>query len=153
MSTDTIKIELTQEEYEKLAQLSYIGNWVVNSHRFEPMEEYEELVQKVYSFSQQLQLEDIIEYDEELEKYYPTEDFETETKDLIQDYDSYTLWEELAYILAERDFFRTFSNEQIEQMKPEEIFYEQDTIAHSYINEFYENGVENVLVLKSFLKN
>lgn len=47
-----MKIELTKEQYRKLVELVYLGNWLVNAHREagECLQEYEESEQHFLSF-------------------------------------------------------------------------------------------------------
>lgn len=80
-------LKLNNEQYRKLIQLIYIGEWVVNSYK-ENQDEYEftDIEQYVYSFFKQYQCEDLIEFDEESQMYFPTSEMDETMMNYIDDY-------------------------------------------------------------------
>jgi hypothetical protein len=67
---------------------------------------------------------------------------------VVQDYDEYVFWEELAWRMAERDFTKKFDHAQILCMTSDEIFREKNTIADKYFEEFNVSGIENLGFVK-----
>ena len=57
------------------------------------------------------------------------------------------MWEELADMLGERDFFRKYTKEEIEKMSDEERFTKRMECEDTWEEEFENNGIER-LVLK-----
>ena len=85
-----MKIELTKEEYKTLLTLSYCGEWILNSHKTKVdtiSKKSEVLEQKIFSFAKDAGLEKWIEYDSEMEQYFPTSDMEDELHKFIDQYD------------------------------------------------------------------
>jgi hypothetical protein len=143
-----IKIELTREEYRNLLKLVYLGHWVANSHRDEPIAELDETENLIYSYAKNFDSTDIIDIDSKLERYYPSFDFETEMDPYIQEYDEYTFWDELAWRLTDRDFDNKYDPAQALVMTTEEILRKKDAMVEKYLEEFDHNGLENIELRK-----
>ena len=62
-----IKLELSREEYRNLLKLVYLGHWVANSHRDEPVAELDEAENLIYSFAKEFDSTDIIDIDSKFE--------------------------------------------------------------------------------------
>lgn len=70
-------IELNKEQYRKLIKMVYIAEWVVNSYRTSEEEyEFTDIEQHIYSYFNNFDCGDLIEYDEEQEMYFPTSDMD-----------------------------------------------------------------------------
>ena len=134
-----MKIELTLEQYTRLAELVCLGNWVANSHRGPNAlrAEYDEAEQKFLSFSKELGTDDLIEHSEEHEAYYPGPDMQERLSELINEYDAATLWEELAYGLGDRDTMEAGGEPTVEEIMANR---------ERYLQEFAEHGLNRVKV-------
>jgi hypothetical protein len=142
-----ISIEFSQKEYEMLMHLVYLGNWMVNSHRNDPIEDYESIQHKILQKADcELDKKDMVEYDETFEKMVASEEFEEQLTPYIDEYDHNTFWEELGYELAERDFYRKYNRQRISKMSPRDRLMETEKIASQYFDEFQQNGIQNIVI-------
>lgn len=142
----TKKIELTSEEYKNLLRLVYLGHWMANSHRDNPVVELDNVENLIYSYAKDFGCEDMVDVDSKLKRYYPSFELENEMDIYIQEYDDYSFWDELAWHLADRDFEKKFDPAHTLVMTTDEILREKDIIVEKYFNEFDKNGVENLFI-------
>lgn len=142
----TRKIELTSEQFRNLMKLVYLGHWMANSHRDEPVSEIDEVENIIYSYAEQFGCADWVDGDQKTNHYYPSSELEEEMDPYLEEYDDYTFWDELAWRLADRDFETKFDPGKVIVMTTEEILREKDIIVQKYVNEFNKQGLENVNV-------
>ena len=67
----------------------YCGEWMLNSYKTKEdkvQKETEEVEQLVYAFAKEAGLEKWIEYDEELDTYFPTADMDDDMFDFLETY-------------------------------------------------------------------
>jgi hypothetical protein len=143
-----MKIEMTTDQFRQLMKLVYLGKWMATSHHEITDESISDIEQVLLLQAKKYGLDDMIAFDSEENKYHPSDQMEEEMEPLIQLYDDFTFWDELAWQMAERDFARKFDQAQLLCMTADEIFREKNTLADKYFDEFSENGVENFGVLK-----
>lgn len=97
-----IKVELTTEEFRKLIELAYLGEWMVNAQH-DPQFQDESagaLVQKLL-VAHKLP---IVDLDAETGEYFMKAEWTERLYDeYILDYDDHTFWDELTERLAMRD--------------------------------------------------
>ena len=134
-----MKIELTGEQYRRLVELVYLGNWVINSHRSgdEMLKEYEEFEKYVYTLSEKFGANDLVDYDREVREYFPSEELDEHMLDLVDEYDDFVFWEELALRLGERDIIESGRAPNVL-----ETFANRD----KYMEEFESRGLDRVRV-------
>ncbi|HEY4784753.1 MAG TPA: hypothetical protein VIH57_01835 [Bacteroidales bacterium] len=144
-----MKIEFTAEQFQQLLKITYLGRWMVSAHHDDPDTSMEEVEQVVYSHAKNVGLSDLIDFDLNNNKYLPSDQLEEEMEPVIQEYDDFTFWDQLAWQMAERDFARKFDQSQILCMTDEETFREKNILADRYFDEFAAHGVENLDLLKS----
>ena len=97
-----IKLSFNEEQFKALQKLLYLGNWMLTSMDDHPDKNFkveEEVEQMIYAHSDT----SVSEFSKEFKMFFPPADFEEEMNVLIEDYDQYTFWDELANQLAERD--------------------------------------------------
>jgi hypothetical protein len=142
------KIELTPEQYKNLLRLVYLGHWMSNSHRDDPIIELDNVENLVYSFAKDFGCDEMVDCDNKFNRFYPSFELESEMDTYIQEYDDYTFWDELAWHLADRDFDKKFDPAQTLVMTTDEILREKDAIVDKYYSEFDTNGVDNLILKK-----
>lgn len=100
-----LNIELTKEQYTKLLDILYAGIIMINGHRDSQdyLEGYEELLQHIYSFAKEYDLDNLINYNKEHKQYFVTKELESSTGKLIDQYDEETFLHTLSLKLAQRD--------------------------------------------------
>ena len=107
-----IKLELTKEEYKKLMDLVYIGDWVINSHRDENvLEEYEKIEDKIFSRASDAGFPEHADYDAELKEFFPSPKFDEEIHKYIDEYNDEVFWDESVNRLVERDLLKKYKND------------------------------------------
>lgn len=148
-----MKIHFTKKEYRLLLDIVSIADWVMNSHTTgnnPKSEPYEELEQKIFSYAKDAGLENLVMYNKQYDKYFPTREYEDEETDrpFIDEYEEEVFWEELCGRLAQRDLLQEKGIQEIKEMDPIEVLTEEDKIAEKYDKEFIENGIKNLIILK-----
>ncbi|SCY18798.1 hypothetical protein [Desulfoluna spongiiphila] len=147
-----MKINFTKKEYRQLLDLVYIANWVMNARNIEKdtkTEKYDELVQKVYSFAGEFKFSDLIEFNKQLEGYYPTNKYEMDgdVHQFIDEYDDECFWESLYQELGKRDFIEEVGMAEAEKMEPIDRFTAINERADKYSREFEKNGIKNLKII------
>lgn len=136
-----IHFDLTNKQYRRLLDMVYIGNWILNStraaDRFPDYDEVESLI-----FSQCLKQEGMEQlYDVVDGEVVPSQKFEEGgIHEAIMDYEDTVFFEILAEELARRDMdFAPIDSTNYNELKNR---------IDEYIEEFEENGVENITLEK-----
>ena len=147
-----MKINFTKKEYRLLLDLVSLGEWVITATDVDitpEKEKYEEIIQKIYSHAKDFGFENLIEYDEEIEEYIETREFDESEKDeYLRDFEENNFWEELIHRLAERDFIRKNGIQNIEKMPFELQIKDIHEIETKYSEEFSTFGLENIEIKK-----
>ena len=135
-------IELSKTEFRRLLDLIYVGNWVMNSDRefIERITDYDALESKLFDYCKSLGMERL--YAQYNGRTVPSRGFiEGGVHEAILSYEDNAFFEILAEELARRDMgFPAISEDNAD-----EFVSRMD----SYIDEFEENGVENIRVTSS----
>src|SRR5690348_6738359 len=100
-----MKIELSPEQYRKLIELVYLGEWMINAHHDTEYQDdtASEVIQKVLAAAPA----NMLGQDAETGEYYLDSDWVEEIYDnYILDYDDHVFWDELTERLAQRDLAR-----------------------------------------------
>ncbi|MCB1614649.1 MAG: hypothetical protein KDI30_01420 [Pseudomonadales bacterium] len=103
-----MNIELSKQEYRRLLDILYLGQWMLSAHDNEDDPDkaaYDALIQKLYSHAAKFDCDPFIEHSEELDEFWPTRLYE-DTSGVFEHVDNYneeTFWDELAHRLAQRD--------------------------------------------------
>lgn len=143
-----MKIEFTKEQFENLMKLVYLGNWMANASRTDDtIEKYENIEDYVFSHAKDFGLEKYVDDEDAKDgKFYPTRFFEEETDvdDLRDEYEDETFWSELPDRLGERDFFKKYSQEEIEKMSRDERFLKVQECIIKWEEELENNGIDRL---------
>ncbi len=86
-----MEINLTKEQYKTLMTIVYCGEWMLNSHKTKEdkqLKEIEALEQYLFSFAKESGLSKWVEYDEELKRYFPTEQMEENLHKFVEKYNN-----------------------------------------------------------------
>lgn len=151
-----MNVEIAREEYEKLLDLLSIANSVLTGHKTEDdprTAPYEKIIQKFYALSKQMDLSGKIEFDSDLERYFPTATFEetSEARKFLDEFADETFWHELIYRFTERDLERQLGgHEKLRSLRLEERFNLETPIEDKYAGEFEEYGIERLEVVERF---
>lgn len=107
-----MKINFTKKQYEKLIRLLFLGEFVLNGHKEETDEDYDDILQYIYSFSKEMGQENLIEYDSSYDKYFETREFEDEMFDSMEKYDENTFFDSFVDKTAAIAFRRKYESKQ-----------------------------------------
>ena len=133
-----MQLELSSKQFRRLLDLVYIGNWVLNStrgdERFADYDQVESLLFARAALEGMPQLAEL--YQGEI---VPSKAFvEGGIHEAIAEYENNVFFDILAEDLARRDM----NDAPIDETNCEELAQRIET----YINEFEENGTDNILV-------
>ena len=131
-----MNIELTDKEFRRLLDLVYIGNWILNSTRGQDrITDYDEVESKIFAQCAKNGMRKLFEIKDGV--VLPSRAFsEGGIHEAIMDYEDTVFYEILAEELARRDM----NFEPISQENFDELAIRID----EYIEEFEQNGVENI---------
>jgi len=144
-----VKIDLTENEYRLLLDFVFMANWMTSSHHSVErgdVEEYDMLLQKLYSFAGEMGCKELVHADRETNKYFPTRHYEETTRafELIEEYDEDTFWDALISRLAERDVYEQVEEGRRETMGVEEYWERSEPIEDAYYQEFRQNALDRL---------
>lgn len=141
-----MKINLTKKQFESLAKVVYLGNWMANAQRTgqkdDPhFKEYEDIADYIYSFAKDFGFPD--DFEAGLE-FSDGEEEPPEASRLHEEYDEQNFWEVLPDKLGERDFFKKYSKEEREKMTNEEHFTKMMECIILWEDECEKYGIERL---------
>ena len=131
-----MEIELTELEFRRLLDMAYIGNWILNSTRgSDRITDYDIVESKLFSICPPHGMSALTEYFNGEAR--PSEAFENGgIHEAIAEYEDAVFFEILAEELARRDM-------DFEPIGPEN-YNELTNRIDEYIEEFEQNGIENI---------
>lgn len=146
MEAVTMKVNFTKKQYKTLLDLVYMGEWTVNSSStYEDRNKAsEEMFQYICSFAKAFGYENLVQFDQEFQTYFPTQDYEDEMHQVIKSNDEIVFWDMLANELAKRDANQE-RNIPFEDDARVKRFFE---LENRYEEEFIEYGVANLFLKK-----
>ncbi len=131
-----MNIELTDKEFRRLLDLVYIGNWILNSTRGQDrITDYDEVESKIFAQCAKNGMNALFEIRNG--EVLPSRAFsEGGIHEAIMDYEDTVFYEILAEELARRDMnFEPISQENFDELAVR---------INEYIEEFEQNGVDNI---------
>jgi len=131
-----MNIELTELEFRRLLDMAYIGNWVLNSTRgLDRFTDYDIVESRLFSYCQTCGMSSLSDFIDGASR--PSTAFENGgIHEAIADYEDSVFFEILAEELARRDM-------DFEPISPEN-FNELTSRIDEYIEEFEQNGIDNI---------
>ena len=131
-----MNIELTDKEFRRLLDMVYIGNWILNSARgSDRFEDYDKVESRIFSYCAKAGMNSL--FDKKDGQVLPSIAFENGgIHEAIADYEDSVFYEILAEELARRDM-------DFEPISPEN-FSELTNRIDEYIEEFEQNGIDNI---------
>ncbi|KAA0548455.1 hypothetical protein FZW96_07730 [Bacillus sp. BGMRC 2118] len=144
-----MKINFTKKQFGLLVDLLYLGEWTANStkNHDERNAEYDALFQYVSTFAKDFGYDHAIEYDNKLEGYYPTQQFEESFEPIIKHHDNEIFWSQLVGRLAKRDLEETGET----FATPEDYLRRLFELEEKYEEEFEQNGIKNIRISDNHL--
>jgi hypothetical protein len=138
-------IELSRDQYRNLLNIVFLGQWMTLSCTDQDEDNVLDLEQSIFSYARQFESADLIEYDEEIQLYFPSFEFEEKAFDLVDDYDDFMFWDGLAERLAKRDLYKKYGD-SISTMDIDARLEEEQQLIDRYLRYFENKGLESVHV-------
>ncbi|MEK7557759.1 MAG: hypothetical protein AAB530_00940 [Patescibacteria group bacterium] len=149
-----MKINFTKKQYEHLilinqlagSTLGILGDEVDDRYK-KDSDENEIFESYILGFAKDFGMKkftdnfhgQIVLKDELYEKYYK----------ITNEYDEFIMWDELAHMLARRDFYKTTSKEELKECKKVGLLNKRfRDLVNKYWEEFENNGPENIEIKK-----
>jgi len=147
-----VKIDLTEKEYRLLLDFVFMASWMIDSHHpdgRDDVEEYDMLLQKLYSFAAGMGCEDLVDADTKTNEYSPTRHYEETTRafDFIEEYDGDAFWNALISRLAERDVYEQIEEDRRDSIGIEEFWQRSEPIENAYFEEFRQHALDRLRVV------
>lgn len=144
-----MKIDLTENEYRLLLDFVFMASWMIGSHHPHgrgDVEEYDMLLQKLYSFAGVMGCEELVNADRATNEYSPTRHYEETTRafDLIEEYDDDAFWDALISRLAERDVYEQIEEDRRDSIGIEEFWRRSEPIENAYFQEFHQHALDRL---------
>ena len=137
-----MNVELNPDEYRKLVELAYMGEWMINAHHDPDFQD--EAASKVL---QQLlasgSLDNVTEDPETGEHLMDTDWTERIYDDYIADYDDHVFWDELVERLAQRDLAGE-RGVNADSINRDDDLFELRPLEERYRLELEENGLDRL---------
>ncbi len=137
-----VNLELSSDQYKELIKLVYVGDWVIDEPE-NPI--LNDLVQEIFSYAKAAGQESMIEFNPEMNLYIPTQDFDDEIVDVVDDYEEECFWDHLIYRMADKELSAELG-EKADALTNEEKIDMLDPISEKYVKEFEENGLANLII-------
>lgn len=113
-----MQIEFSKQEFRTFLEVLEIAHWVLNAHQTDAQDDretYSVFEQKIFSHAKAFGFDDLIEYAEDDEKYYPTKkhDDNSNVMPFIEEFEIDSFWENLIGRMVRRDLVRKFGKKKI----------------------------------------
>jgi hypothetical protein len=144
-----MEINLSEQQFETLLKVVYLGDWMVNAIR-EPgsyVPEFQELEQFLLSHARDAGFDGVVEFDPALSQFFLTEEFHEMLQPFIDEYDDEAFWDVLVDRLADRDFAETYGK-AAKHMDQEERFEKRYVFVDKYETEVEQNGVNRLRIIE-----
>ncbi len=151
-----MNIEISATEYRDLLDILHMADVVMAGHRREEDQRtarHRALIQKLYAFAAREGFDGLISYDESVNKFVPTGNFEQSTMAhaVINEFGDHLFWDELIKQLATRDAAQmTGGIDRLNAMSDSDRQQLEGPIRQRYVAEFEVNGVANLEVVARF---
>lgn len=146
-----MNINFTEKEYRLLLDVVFISDWVLTAHdngQDPDDDEYQMLIQKIYSHARDMGCADLVEEVTESNRYCPTRKFEDESDVFgwIEEYDAMSFWEELIERLTERDVLEEIPLDDRDRLGAKEYWRRAIPHEQRYAAEFEKHGIDRLVI-------
>lgn len=142
-----MNLELTKAELERLLEIAYLGEEMLNGHRpaGERSAEHDAVLDRIHELAEEEGLGYLVDRGEDGETK-PSLALETrlDAAGWRQDYDDCIFWDELAVRLAERDLRAEIGTQAFDALPEGERRERVDALAAEYDKEFDKRGVDRL---------
>jgi hypothetical protein len=145
----SMQVDFSKEEYRTLLEILEIADWVLFAHRTDEPEDrkkYRNFEQKIFRFAEELGFGNLITYDEEMGKYFPTREHDENSpvRPFIEEFEEENFWDELVDRLADRDMLHVIGEKKLLSMTREQRFRAHFDFEERYQEEFEKHGIKRL---------
>lgn len=137
-----MNVQLQPDEYRKLIELAYLGEWMINAHH-DPDFQDEAAGQALQKLLAAHPSEDVTQDAETGEYLMNTDWTERLYDDYVLDYDDHVFWDELIERLAQRDLAKD-RDVRLEDISRDEDLFELRPLEERYRQELEEHGLDRL---------
>jgi hypothetical protein len=137
-----MNVQLQPDDYRKLVELAYLGEWLINAHHDTEFQDDQAGV----AVQRLLEAGPVkgVSRDEETGEYYLEDEWVEQLYDAyISDYDDHVFWDELTERLAQRDLARN-RGVDVDDVNRDDDLLELRPLEDRYRRELDEHGVERL---------
>ncbi len=151
-----MNIEISTQEYRDLLDMLHIADVVMSGHRREEdmrTGRHRALIQKIYALAHSEGLDRLIRYNERVNAYVPTAEFEESSPAhaVLDEFEEHLFWDELISRLTVRDAAQIAGGiDRLNAMSDSDRQAVERPIRQRYIEEFSANGAVNLAVIQRF---
>lgn len=143
-----VRLDLDEKDFERLLEMTYLGNMVINSVQEESDKSYEAVEQAVFSKGKESGLSAFVDFAQDLNEYYPSASLEDKLFAYLDEYDNSIFWEMLSSKLAEKEMLEHHGTAKLSQMGEEELLSEREKIIERLYQEFEKHGLDKIQLKK-----
>ncbi|KIL47896.1 hypothetical protein [Jeotgalibacillus campisalis] len=139
-----MKIELNNQQYKKLIQALYLGDLVLHSMKESEEDQDEDFInteQYLLSFAKEAGMAEYVDYDEELQLYFPSILMEQEFDLSMRIYEQEILPDQLAATLARNELEEKLEKNELDQNEAVHLLLE---LEEEYLDQITQKGLKNV---------
>ena len=153
MRSREMNIKFNREEYVALLVIASLAEWVVFSQAMDPQSKeklanLDIMMQKIYSLAEEFQVQNLVEFDDEVKEYVTTEEFEgvTGVQQMIDDFEDIAFWNRLAELLSFRDAYEAMPGKKMRDIMEPQHENLLEAMQESYHEEFAKFGVDRLRI-------
>lgn len=137
-----MQIELTNEQYRKLAALVFLGEWLLGGGEKEEhsRKELQDAANDFYALAPSFSAGDWIEHCPDCGGIHANQIMEEALLPLVDEYDENTFWDVLSHHLAYRDITVSSDAQQLEKEMEMRLWRRKE----QYEQEFQKHGLDHV---------
>ncbi|OGJ89662.1 MAG: hypothetical protein A2268_07060 [Candidatus Raymondbacteria bacterium RifOxyA12_full_50_37] len=143
-----MKVTVTTDQYKSLLHLVYLGNWMANSYRETPLDEFDKIEEFIFSLAPAAGLDEWVTFSHEDNRLHASEGFDETLMEFLDDYDENTFWESFVQRMARRDLEREVGVDTVIALAPDALQEKLQPHVERWAQEIDENGLERIVVEK-----
>jgi hypothetical protein len=145
MENNKISLEITEKDYRKLVELVYLGVVLHHTYSDKEYKSMHKAEQAIYSQARKFGCEDLVNFEPKLNHFQVTHDL-MDRMDLFHvEYDYNTFYEELIERLAEKEFMKYYTSDQVRAMPQEKKDEALKYLRDKYDAAAMQGGLEKIL--------
>lgn len=147
-----MKIDITKKEYKLLLDILFISDWIMNAYSVgNNHSQHSELIKKLLSYFQEMDASDQVEFSQELDDYFQTNQCEEYiSRQFLEPYEQTFFWDKLIHELAERDALQALGPDAFNKMDVIDRMTKIEEYKKRYQDEFDQNALNNLQIDNNF---